>query len=318
MTTPFIRQVRKNYPKAQIDYLVGKTASQVLKGNKHLNKVIKFDENIFHKKKLFSLLRLIRGIRKKKYDVIFVLDKHKFFNIAAKLFGIPKRIGFDRLGKEGIWLTDKVYYGDIRHEVYYYLDLLKKLGKRINKEDNKLKVSISNKVLSQTKKKFSKILKKKFIVFINSGGDNKGESSNIRKLPNNLFKKLIKYLSQKNNIVFLGTKNEKKYYDQYITNKKIINLAGKTSIIESVILMKYAKRIYTTDCGPMHMAATVNQNITTLFGPTHPKRKAPFVKNLKVIWKDKDLYNNNYEVYGDQKHYKNLKFFSKVSIKDIK
>ncbi|ENN95565.1 glycosyl transferase family protein, partial [Methanocaldococcus villosus KIN24-T80] len=37
MTTPLIRQLRKNFPNAQIDYLIGKHAHAVLEGNIYLN-----------------------------------------------------------------------------------------------------------------------------------------------------------------------------------------------------------------------------------------------------------------------------------------
>jgi ADP-heptose:LPS heptosyltransferase len=48
------------------------------------------------------------------------------------------------------------------------------------------------------------------------------------------------------------------------------------------------------------MAATVNDKILALFGPTDPKRLGPLNKNSKVIWKQKTpSYNNRGKYFGN-------------------
>ncbi len=140
MTTPFLRQLRKNYPDSKIDYLIGRYASRSLEGNKSVDEIIEFDENIFYKKKIAGWIKLIKDIRERRYNMVFVLDKHRFFNITAKMSGIKERIGFDRNG-EGVFLTRKVRYGPIRHEVHYYLDLLKADGKIPDYKDIKTEIN---------------------------------------------------------------------------------------------------------------------------------------------------------------------------------
>ena len=125
MTTPLIRQLRNNFPDAQIDYLIGEHSYGVLDANKYLDNIIKFDEKIFFEKYFIKWMKLIFKIRKESYDVIFVLDKHWIFNLVSFLFRIKKRIGFDRFG-EGKFLTYKVPYFGRKHEIFYYLDLFHK------------------------------------------------------------------------------------------------------------------------------------------------------------------------------------------------
>jgi ADP-heptose:LPS heptosyltransferase len=180
MTTPLLRQLRRNYPKAKIDYLIGNVASQVLVGNKNLDNIIKFDEKIFFKKQIIKYYSLIQKIRKRKYDIIFVLDKHRIFNLTAKLFGIPERIGFDRLGKEGTFLTKKTYYGNDKHEIYYYLDLLTKLTEKVDYSDNLPSLYISKKAYNKAEsiwKKYS--LNHKIIAIAPGGGANPGENKKL-------------------------------------------------------------------------------------------------------------------------------------------
>jgi len=66
----------------------------------------------------------------------------------------------------------------------------------------------------------------------------------------------------------------------------------------------------------MHLASAVNKNIISLFGPTHPKRKAPLHKESIAIWKDEDIYDDRYEIYGDKSNLKDS-YMSRINIKDI-
>ena len=112
----------------------------------------------------------------------------------------------------------------------------------------------------------------------------------------------------------LGTSKEKRYYNNFKQGNKIINLCG-LPLGSSVFIMKNAQRIYTTDCGAMHLAATQNNNITCFFGPTNPEVKAPRVKNIRTHWTDKEDYDINYEKYGK---IPNKKYFKKLNIKEVK
>ncbi|MFA6088476.1 MAG: glycosyltransferase family 9 protein [Candidatus Woesearchaeota archaeon] len=317
MTTPVIRQLRRMYPDAKIDYMCGKSFVSVLGGNKNLNEVIPIDENIFLKKNLFGILSISNMIKKKNYDVILVFDKHWIFSFLAKLSGVKRRIGFSRLGKEGMFYTDKVVYGPVKHEVHYYLELLSKLigEKNLNYKDIKLDFFLDKKTIDSMKSllKLKKI--SNFVICANFGGDNAGEKGSIRKMPDDLFKNILDKLSKNNKIILLGGKNDFDYCAKFSDGKRIFNLAG-LSIRESIVIMKFAKRIYTTDCGTMHMAATANENITCFFGPTNPKRKAPLVKGLKVFWSDQDIYDEDYELFGKIPKEKN--FFIKVKFDDIR
>ncbi|MBA2852741.1 ADP-heptose:LPS heptosyltransferase [Methanococcus maripaludis] len=314
MTTPLIKELKKSHTESQIDYLVGNNASKLINNNPYLSNVLIFDENIFFKKKLFGYLKLINNIRKKKYDYIFVLDKHWIFNLTAMLFNIKKRIGFNRLGKEGIFLTDKVYYGPVKHEITYYLELASLLN--TEKSDANIKIDIV--IPTEIEKKILKFLSdkniKNYTVLINSGGNNVGESGGIRKMPEKLFKDILDNLSKKTDVLFVGGPEEREYYEKF-SGKNIYNFAGATSIIESAVLLKYAKKIITTDCGLMHLASAVNENIISIFGPTNPKRKAPLSKKCISVWKDMKNYDENYELFG--KMPEKREFFNEITIEDI-
>jgi len=321
MTTPLIRQVRKNFPDAQIDYLIGNSSASVLENNLNINNIITFDEMIFVKKKIIQWHKLISKIKRMNYDLIFVLDKHRIFNLSSKLFGIKIRVGFDRLGKEGIFLTNKVYYGEIRHEIYYYLDLAKEIGLKVNYKDTKMNIFLSNK-----DKKFAnefwkkhKLNGKKVIAVCPGGAINYAAKTYVKRVPTEKFIEIINFLLKKGLIVLLiGGKSdleiEKKILEN-VSSKNLISLISETSIHQSAAILEKCKKVICNDSGPMHIAASVNKNIISIFGPTNPARFAPLWKQSKYIWKANNIYDAKGEIVGK---YNKGNYFENFSVNDIK
>jgi len=320
MTTPFVRQARKNFPRAKIDYLVGKTAFQVLDGNRNLDEVVSFDEKIFFKKNIPAMLSLIRQARKRKYDMVFVMDKHWIFNFIAFLFGIKERIGFDRLGREGIFLTKRVTYDKVRHEIFYYLDLLKVAGCAVDYNDYKIDLFLNDNdyFFAENLWKIYRLNRKKVIGIAPGGGKNPGEKTEIRNWEINKYIELIKKLVDKNYFVLLvggpSDSDKEKKILECLKSKKIISIIGKSSIKESAAVIKKCNYFVCNDSGPMHIAAAVNKNIISVFGPTNPKRKAPLYKESHAIWKDKDIYDEKYELFGKSP---SKKFMTRIDVDDV-
>jgi len=320
MTTPLLRQLRKKFRKAKIDYLVGKSSSKILEGNKYLDEIIEFDEKLFFKKNPAKWFRLISKIRSRRYDLIFVLDKHWVFNLTAYMFGIKTRIGFDR-GREGLLLNYAVHYRKKRHEIFYYLDLLNEISKsdlKVDYKDFKMDLFISKKDQALADNFLRKNKIENFCVMTNSGGNNPGEKSKVRKIPDKLFSNIITNISAKYPVVFIGSRNEQDYYECFcsdnLCNNNCYNLAGKLSLKETAALMKKSKFIITSDSGPMHIASCVNKKVISIFGPTNPERKAPLWKESRSIWKDKKIYDENYELYGKIPR---KDFMKKIKAKDV-
>jgi len=302
MTTPLVRQLRKNFPNAKIDYLVGDYSKVVLERNKYLDEILTFDSMIFVKKKIFKWIKLIRSIRKRRYDVIFVLDKHWIFNLTAFLFGIKRRVGFDRLGKEGIFLTDKVYYGPVRHEVYYYLDLLKNFGYFPDYKDVKYDLFLTKEDEMFASKFWKEKFKKgeKVLGVFPGVGNPMDKFARIRAFDFDLMARLCKkYLKRGWTLLLFGSKNDLEYGNKLICllrqKIKMENLIGKLTLTQTAALAKRCDQIITWDSGGMHIAAAVNKRILAIFGPTHPRKKAP--RKAEIV-RLKEYYIKIYELKG--------------------
>ena len=128
LSTPFIKAVRQNYPHAFISMIVSSYTKDIVDGNPYLDKVITYDKDTKHKGWL-STLAFSWGLRKYKFDVVFILHPTNRAHLISWLAGIPNRLGFNR--KFGFLLTKKAIHrkqlGE-KHELEYTNDLLKLIG----------------------------------------------------------------------------------------------------------------------------------------------------------------------------------------------
>lgn len=283
MTTPLVRQLRARLPDAQIDYLVGQGSRVILEGNPHLDCVVGFDERILFGGQAWRLREILEKLR--GYDVVYVLDKHWVFTLLARLAGIPRRVGFRRRAIEGLFLTHAVPYGELAHEVDYYLRLLAANGLAVDPADRRLELPAPTPYP----------LPQPYAVLVNSGGRNANEQSSVRQLPLELFRGLALRVAADARVVFLGTASEKAYYDA-LAVPDAINLCGSIGLPQVWGVLQGATRVYTTDCGLMHMAGALNAQVVGVFGPTHPLRKCP--PGARFVWGDESRYDAAYELFG--------------------
>ena len=300
MTTPLVRQVRKNFTDAEINYLIGKSSTAALQGNKYLNNIIPFDEDIFLRRNVAQWFRLVRQIRAQKYDIIFIMDRHWIFNLTAKIFGIAQRVGFDRLGKEGLFLTHKVNYGYVvQHDVRAYLSLATVFGLNVNDHDVGMDIFVSAKDIefAQNFYKEHHLEDKKVIGIVPGGGKNIGQDLPQKVWPVERFIQVIQKL--KDPVLLLGGPFDK---DKELQIRKVcptvVSAIGITTLQQSAAIMEKCSIVVSNDSGPMHLAAAMGVQTVAIFGPTNPKVLAPLLPPARVVWSA----HEGYDCYGKLLH----------------
>jgi ADP-heptose:LPS heptosyltransferase len=93
--------LRKAYPKAQIDYMVYKSTIAVLQGNTSFDNLILFKEK--HQKSKWEYFKLLKSIRAEKYDI--VIDAYsKLESWLVVLFsGAKQKISYWKKGREFLY-----------------------------------------------------------------------------------------------------------------------------------------------------------------------------------------------------------------------
>ena len=63
----------------------------------------------------------------------------------------------------------------------------------------------------------------------------------------------------------------------------MVNVCGKTSLVELGSLLQEMDLAITVDSGPMHMAASAGVPVLAIFGATDPRRTGPFGEKHRVV-----------------------------------
>lgn len=270
LTVPFLRNLRKHYPKAQIDMLVSPVSGDVLKDCPYIDNLIYFDTTKKHRyeksEKKRTLFSYAMELRKEKYDKAYVLKRSLSSAFLAFLTGAKQRIGFNTEGR-GLLLTKRVPYSDKEHEVECFLNILR--ADNISVKDNHLE----NWVNPKDEKVINKILephKDDFKVQIHATSGNL-----IKQWPLENFAKIIEYLINEKNakIFYLGASSDSKYYDEIRSLLKSnlksepINMCGKLSINESSALTSKMDLLIGNDSGNLHIAASYGVKTIGIYGP---------------------------------------------------
>ncbi|MEJ2055697.1 MAG: glycosyltransferase family 9 protein [Calditrichaceae bacterium] len=120
------------------------------------------------------------------------------------------------------------------------------------------------KIEHQMERTYSKIMASKYFVLA------PGASFYSKKWPIEYFMELVEKLLQKSdaNIVIVGGQNDIDDANKLQMNDRIINFAGKVTLLESAIVLKNAEALVSNDSGVMHMAAAVGTPLIGIFGST--------------------------------------------------
>ena len=272
LTIPFLRNLRYQYPNAQIDMLVSPNSGEVLEDCPYIDNFIYFDTSRKHryeigKGKRKSFWHYVFELRQNKYDKAYILKRSLSSAVLCCLAGIKERIGYDTEYR-GFLLTKKVPYDTHKHESLCFLDVLEAEGGRV--KDNYLE----NWVSADSLKKVQELFKeqnipcntKKAVVNVTATNQNKVWDINN-------FARIIEYLSNEKGVqvIFIGAPSDKEIYENIRFQEELkippINLCGDVSIKGSLAVIKEADFIIGNDSGNLHMASSVKTKVIGLYGP---------------------------------------------------
>ncbi|TAE00904.1 MAG: lipopolysaccharide heptosyltransferase II [Bacteroidetes bacterium] len=264
LTTPLIRAVRKQFPEAEIDFLVKTEFSDLLKYNLQINKIIKFDKNL----KIKGLNELKNQIQAQKYD--WIIDLHKnlrsrylvFFSNAKLITNYSKQYWYRTLL---ILFKINLYPKPIKKVYLHYFDAVSVAN--IIDDDQGTEIFFSEK----ENQNYLQIIE-------NQGYKNQkpilaicpAASANTKKWLSDGFAKVADHFAKKYEIVLLGGKADIEICEEVRSKmqSKAINLAGKTNLLESAVLLKNSVALVCNDTGMMHLAQSQKTPVVGIFGST--------------------------------------------------
>ncbi len=265
LTLPLVQVLHTLLPDVLIDFVAVPSGAQVLANHQALNHIIVYDKK-GKDKGIVAAAKLVRRLRKTKYDAALI--PHRSLRSAAIccLAGIPRRIGFDT--SAGRWfLTDRVKYDAKRHEIVRNLCLLHSLGY----EDTAMELPRLYPSAHDAG------VVDEFLDW--SGGESlvvlaPGSVWATKRWLEDRFVELARSLTHDGFAVALVGGREDvalgKRIERAVSGEKIINAIGKLTLLQSAELIRRARILVSNDSAPMHLAVAMRTPVVAIFGATVP------------------------------------------------
>ncbi len=108
----------------------------------------------------------------------------------------------------------------------------------------------------------------------------------IKTYPKENLKIVVERLSKKYRVVFIGSRENRQYYEDLGRIDNTINLAGLTNLYDIYYLLKeYSALLLSVDTGILHLGSYLNIAIVALFGPTDFIEYGPWSDNHEILYK---------------------------------
>ena len=264
LATALLEQLHLAYPDAVLDVLVRKGNEGLLVNHPFLNEVL-----IWHKKetKYRDLVRLLRTIRTRTYDAVLNLQRYGTMGLLTALSGAKTTVGFNKNPFSRLF-THRVEhrFEPGVHEVDRNAGLLRALGigsQMPNPVKPKLYPSVADYEAIKTYQGQSYVCMAPMSVWF------------TKQYPAERWVELIQALPDFLTVYLLGapTDTEACAAIGVLAGRtgKVLNLAGKLSLLQSAALQQGAVMNYVNDSAPLHLCSAMNAPTTAIFCSTVPE-----------------------------------------------
>jgi len=289
LTKPMIDSIKIEFPDSLIDLLVYKGTASLLELDPDINTIIEIEpsESLTFFSKLQNEIHLLRSLLKTKYTYGFFLTTQWRLALLGIILCRTKTAAVADKRREGfLWQKSfsKIFpEAGNQHIVERNMNALEALNINSRQKSPNLRLRIPK----STEEKIDLLLLDNNISGMYSviHPISRRESKLWSK---ERFNKLIRLLEEKGFDVILTSgpdTDEINYIDEILkfSSTKALNLGGKTSLIELAALINKSDLFVGLDSVASHIAASVNTNCVTLFGPSNHENWRPWFGNSEII-----------------------------------
>ncbi len=293
LLTPAIKRIRDTYKKAEIDIVIGPRAVEFVIENPWFSNYIVYD-------KKESIFKLIKKLRKKRYDLIvdfrnsfipfFLRSKYKLTFFKKEFFSEK----FYSHECERIMSFIEPFFG--KGEIKLYFPYPTSYKEKIKNLFNEIGIKSSD-----------------LVVVLNPGAKFEGKRWGKEKFAR-LAEELIKIYGAK--IIISGSKEEKnltRELKEMIGKKGVFDFGGETNLRELAAVYEFSDLVVSNDTGSMHLACAVGANVVAIFGPSNPYRYGPIGEKNFVVHSDIECFPCKKEA----KCKINFECMKRISIDDV-
>ena len=248
-----------------IDFVCTPGTGTLFKNDKRVHKVFPLK----HKKVPIFLSNqkqeIINNSQMNPYDILINFEYGKQFKSLVKSIQAEKKVGA---------IVEEIQIPD---SIIHMVEITKYMFKGVV-DESIYRNSFPKLIGSNTKKMQEKYeLLVPYVIISPSNSHQKRNILNYRAWQNESWTQLIARLVSDTLVVIVGNKGEDDFFNQlkpYPAN--VMDLVGKTSLVDLVGVIEGATALVATDTGTAHMASAVNTPVFALIGPTPAQQTGPY------------------------------------------
>ncbi|MBM4284675.1 MAG: glycosyltransferase family 9 protein [Deltaproteobacteria bacterium] len=281
-TLPTLEALRAAFPRGHLTWLVEEAYAPLLAGHPALDAVWTVPRWRWSRERWAGEVRrftaLTLALRRQPFDLVVDLQGLLKSAVWVALAQSPRKVGFDRT-REGSWrvLTERLPpYDPDRHALLRCLDVARYLGAAAGPPRFRfppLPAVDAGAVFAAARGRPLVIL-------------HPGARWDTKLWPGAYWREVARGLLARGSAVAItGGPADREMAAQILDGLTgpVLNLAGRTTLLEAVGWLRQAALAVTTDTGPMHLAAALGVPVAALFGPTAPWRTGPLGEGHQVL-----------------------------------
>ena len=276
MQIPALCELRRIFPKSEITLCTRAWAAGLFEDAKFIDRILTIEPKE-------SVLRQAKKWREGNFDLAVLFTNSFETALISKIGKAERRFGYAKEGRSFLLTnaTKTPPWKDQRHEIYYYLNLVKEVEEHYLGTGSEPNPTFQLTVSDQRQNTARRILvenginlSKKLIVFC-PGSTN----SRAKRWPSESYAKLNDRLQSEleANVILIGDPGELDVSLEIVEKSilKPVVLTGRTSLSEATAILSIGDLLVSNDTGPAHISAALGTQTLVIFGPTNPQTTHP-------------------------------------------
>ena len=262
LTFPVIDILKRDFPDARIDVIVGPRGESFVKNNPNLGRIFLYNKN----QSPMYMIKWMMELCRERYDLAVDLR-----NSAIPYLALVKQSTWPMLRRpKGLHMKQQ-HLARLKSVHYFTEESQQHFALYISDDDRKF---VDGQLSG----------KKNFVVIA------PGSRAENKKWREDGFAKLADYLSEHYGVgvVFVGDENDVVGVGRILKMMKhsALDLAGKLTLPQLGYVMSLSRLCVVNDSAPLHLASYLKIPVAAFFGPSDPKKYGPWSKKNIVIQKN--------------------------------
>lgn len=289
LTTAATTLLRRAYPNARITMLVKPATKDAVMGSPVVDDVLVLEYRS-HENSLGVMLRMVRTIKKRKFDLAVFYDRKLRSALLAFFACIPERVGPSRVFEEKTSSANQFYTKivPVTHDLDRTLQMetYMTIVRGITGQPGTARPAIAPPTAedeASAESLLARLPKAERVIALCVKG-----TFPLKTWPKEYFGEVVRTLASHYNVAFfiVGASVDRAYSEEVISELapvKALNFCGETTLGALAALMSRVDLFLTVDTGAAHIAATTGVPMVVMYGCTSPERWHPVNENATVL-----------------------------------